>query len=142
MALESALVFVALVVGISDGDTLTVLHDQQQIKIRLAEIDAPEKAQPFGARSRQALADLCFQAKAEIKPEKRDRYGRTVARVSCHGTDASTAQLQAGMAWVYLKYSTDPALPPIEAEARAAQRGLWADPGPIPPWEWRRMPRH
>lgn len=142
MALESALVFVALVIGISDGDTLTVVHDQQQVKIRLAEIDAPEKAQPFGARSRQSLADLCFQAKAEIKPEKRDRYGRTVARVTCNGKDASTAQIAAGMAWVYTKYSTDPTLPTLEAEARTAQRGLWADPSPVPPWDWRRLPHH
>lgn len=133
---------VALVIGISDGDTLTVLHNQQQIKIRLAEIDAPEKAQPFGTKAKQSLAALCFQVQAEIKPEKRDRYGRTVARLSCNGHDASTAQVTAGMAWVYRKYSTDPALPPLEAQARAANRGLWADPAPIPPWEWRHMPHH
>lgn len=131
-----------LIVAISDGDTLTARCPEQTIKIRLAEIDAPEKAQPFGARSKQSLADLCFQTTASIQSEKRDRYGRTVARVSCSGQDASAHQLQAGMAWVYRKYSTDPTLLPIESDARAAQRGLWDDPNPIPPWEWRRMPRH
>lgn len=135
-------VVIAMVVSISDGDTLTVLHDRHQVKIRLAEIDAPEKRQPFGAKSRQSLADLCFNVQAEIRPVKRDRYGRTVARVSCNGNDVSATQLKAGMAWVYVKYSTDPTLLPLEAEARAAKRGLWADAAPIPPWDWRKMPHN
>lgn len=131
-----------LIVGISDGDTLTARCPDQTVKIRLAEIDAPEKKQPFGTKSRQALAALCFKQPAEILPQTRDKYGRTVARVSCNGRDASAAQLEAGLAWVYLKYSTDPALPPLEAAARADRAGLWADPNPTPPWDWRRMPHH
>jgi len=134
--------FVALVIAISDGDTLTVLHDQQQVKIRLAEIDAPEKKQPFGTRSRQALAELCFKEQATIRPTARDRYGRTVAKVECKGQDANAEQVRAGMAWVYRQYTPKGSpLYAIEAEAQGARRGLWADPAPVPPWEWRRAKR-
>lgn len=129
--------FIAYVIGVTDGDTLTVLHNNKPVKIRLAEIDAPEKKQPFGMRSKQSLSDLCFNARAEVKPSATDRYARTVARVSCAGKDASAAQLQAGMAWVYVKYSTDKSLLAIQEEARVAHRGLWSEPAPVPPWEWR-----
>lgn len=124
-----------LVVGISDGDTLTARCGQpdayKQVKVRLAEIDAPEKKQPFGERSRQNLASLCFQKEAEIRPTAKDRYGRTVARVSCAGQDANAAQVRDGMAWAYTKYLTDPGFARLH-------RGLWADKEPVAPWEWRR----
>lgn len=106
-----------LIVGISDGDTLTARCEAQTVKIRLAEIDAPEKAQPFGSRSKQSLSDLCFKAQAEVKPQSKDRYGRTVARVNCDGIDASLHQSSAGFAWAYTKYLTDPSLPPWQAIA-------------------------
>ena len=134
-------IIVALVVSISDGDTLTVLHNQQQIKVRLSEIDAPEKAQAFGARAKQSLSDLCFGKQAEIIPQSRDRYGRTVARVRCGGVDANTEQVRRGMAWVFDRYVTDRSLYAVQEDARNARRGLWADPAPIPPWEWRHMKR-
>lgn len=134
-------VIIAVVVGISDGDTLTVLHDQQPIKVRLAEIDAPEKAQAFGSRAKQSLSDMCFGKTAEVSTQTRDRYGRTVARVRCDGIDANAEQVRRGMAWVYTKYSRDPSFPPLEQEARAERRGLWADAYPVPPWEWRHMKR-
>lgn len=131
-----------LVVGISDGDTLTARCGQpgayEQVKVRLAEIDAPEKKQPFGERSRQSLADMCFQHQAEIRPTARDRYGRTVARVICDGQDANAEQVRAGMAWAYTKYLTDPRIARIERSAREERRGLWADPSPIEPWTWRK----
>lgn len=128
-----------LIVGISDGDTLTARCDTETVKIRLAEIDAPEKKQAFGNRSKQSLSDLCFKSQAEIRPEKRDRYGRTVARVSCNGIDVSQHQASKGMAWAYTKYLTDPSIKDAEAQARAAKRGLWADPHAVPPWDWRKM---
>jgi micrococcal nuclease len=81
---------------------------------------------------------LCHEKSAELRPQTRDRYGRTVARVSCGGRDASVAQLQAGMAWAFTKYLTDKSLPVVEASARAERRGLWADPAPVAPWEWRK----
>lgn len=128
------------VVGVTDGDTLTALcAGNQQVKIRLAEIDAPEKTQPFGERSKQSLSSLCFDREAEINPLTTDRYGRTVARVRCEGADANAEQLRRGMAWVYDKYVTDRSLYALQDEARGAKRGLWVDQNPIPPWEWRRQ---
>ncbi|MBN9125422.1 MAG: thermonuclease family protein [Nitrosospira sp.] len=134
--------FLATVIGISDGDTLTVLkEDKQQVKIRLAEIDAPEKRQPFGAKSKQSLSDLCFGKKAKIKPRVKDRYGRTVARVSCDGVDANAEQVNRGMAWVYRQYAKDHNLFVLQHEARRFKRGLWSESSPIPPWEWRKRLR-
>lgn len=126
------------VVAVVDGDTLTILDvDRQQHRIRLAEIDAPEKAQPFGQRSKRALAELCFGRDAVIEDKGRDRYGRTIGRVSCEGIDANAEQVRRGMAWVYDRYVTDQSLYAIQTEARTARRGLWADSAPVPPWEWR-----
>lgn len=137
-----------LIVGISDGDTLTARCDaaagqlEQTIRVRLAEIDAPEKAQPFGDRSRQHLAQLCFQQRAEVAPlpgsAGTDRYGRTVARVTCDGVDANADQVRAGMAWVFDRYARDLTLYDLQATARRSRVGLWADPHPVAPWEWRR----
>ena len=128
----------AQVIAITDGDTLKVLQGRQQIKVRLADIDAPEKRQPFGQRSRQSLSDLCFGKDARLDVRNKDRYGRTVARVYCDGIDANRAQVERGLAWVYTHYNTDPKLPAVEQAARAAGVGLWRDPKPVPPWEWRR----
>lgn len=133
--------FLAAVIGVADGDTMTVLHERVPLKIRIAEIDAPEKGQPFGARSKQALADLCFGREAEVTPQTTDRYGRTVARVQCDGQDVSESQVRAGMAWVFDRYATDRSLYAVQDEARAARRGLWADASPVPPWEFRRCGR-
>lgn len=129
---------ICLIVGVTDGDTLTARCDQQTVKIRLAEIDAPEKAQPFGARSKEHLSNLCFDVEAEVYPQTTDRYGRTVARVTCDGVDASAEQVRSGMAWVYDKYVRDKRLYAAQDDARAARRGLWSAEGAIAPWEWRR----
>lgn len=128
------------VISIADGDTLTLLtHERQQIKVRLAAIDAPEKAQSFGQRSRQSLANLCFQKHAKVKLVDIDRYGRTVGLVECEGTHANRTQVQTGMAWVYRKYAKGfTELFPLEQSARDGKQGLWAEPNPIPPWEWRK----
>ncbi len=125
------------VVGVADGDTITVLRDHEQIKVRLNEIDAPEKAQAFGNKSKQSLSELCFDKTATLDDKGKDRYGRTLARVTCDGIDANTEQVRRGMAWVYDKYVTDKSLYAIQDEAKAARRGLWADAEPMPPWEWR-----
>lgn len=130
---------VALVVGVTDGDTLTALSEQrEQIKIRIAEIDAPESRQPFGAASKRSLSDLCFKVRAEIRPQKTDRYGRTVARVKCRGEDASAHQVRTGMAWVFERYASDRRLFRLQDDAKAAGRGLWSERTPVPPWEWRK----
>ncbi len=139
LGMGEVVAFTGKVIGISDGDTLTVLVDKKPIKVRIAEIDAPESKQPFGARSKQALSDLCYRAIADVVEVARDRYGRTVARVNCGGRDVATEQVRNGMAWVYDRYSS-PSSPlyPLQEEARAARRGLWADKDPVPPWEWRK----
>jgi endonuclease YncB( thermonuclease family) len=134
------------VVGVADGDTLTARCEtgtaSTTLQVRLAEVDAPEKGQAFGASSRQHLAALCFQQRAHVRPIAAnggvDRYGRTVARVECNGMDANAEQVRAGMAWAFDRYVTDPALHRIQGEARATRRGLWIDAEAVPPWEWRK----
>jgi len=136
---SAAALLLGLVVAISDGDTLTLLDDQKrQVKIRLAEIDAPEKKQPFGTRSRQSLGELCHEKRAEVRVTDRDRYGRTVGRVSCAGVDANAEQVRRGMAWVYDQYAHDQNLFTLQREAQDKRRGLWADAHPVRPSDWRR----
>lgn len=136
-----------LIVGVVDGDTLTVRCDASEgavtIQVRLAEIDAPEKRQPFGELSRRHLAALCSGKPAVVRPKTRDRYGRTVARVECDHIDASVEQVRAGMAWAFTKYLTDMHISVDEHGARESRTGLWVEPAPLPPWEWRasRRPR-
>ena len=103
---------------------------------------APEKAQPYGQRSKQALSGLCYGREAIVAHTGRDRYGRTIGRVRCGGVDANAEQIKRGMAWVYDRYATDKRLYPMQAEAQADRRGLWADPAPVPPWEWRQNRRN
>ena len=127
------------VVGVIDGDTVDVLAPgNEKLRVRLAEIDAPEKRQAYGARSKQALADLCFGKDAQVETKGRDRYGRTIGRVRCAGVDANAEQVRQGLAWVYDRYVTDRSLYAVQDAARSDRRGLWADQEPIPPWEWRR----
>ena len=130
------------VVSIADGDTLTLLVERRQIKVRLADIDAPERRQAYGTRSRQSLAQLCHGKPAELNARERDRYGRTVGRVTCAGTDANAEQVARGMAWVFERYAArDSPLYGLQREARVDRRGLWADPHAVPPWEYRRERR-
>ncbi len=132
------------VVGVADGDTVTVLDDRKvQHKVRLAGIDAPEKGMPYGQRSKQYLSDLVFGKTVILEGDKIDRYGRTVAKILLNGRDVNLAQIAAGMAWHYKKYereqsSNDRMLYGAEElNARAARRGLWEDPQPVAPWDWR-----
>lgn len=138
VALPAYADFTGKVVAVSDGDTITVLRGSEQVKIRLAEIDAPEKAQAFGNSAKQSLSDLCFGKIASIVDQGKDRYKRTLGQVTCNGIDSNTEQVRRGMAWVYRKYTLkDSPLHTVESEAKAAERGLWADAEPVPPWEWR-----
>ncbi|MDP2100859.1 MAG: thermonuclease family protein [Methylotenera sp.] len=132
------------VVGVSDGDTLTILDaDNAQFKIRLAAIDAPEKAQAFGQRGKEKLSDICYGKHASVTVVDTDRYGRTVGEVVCDGTNANETMIKSGLAWVYRKYAKGYGhLYAFEEEAKAAKRGLWADPNPTAPWEWRKAKRN
>ncbi|MCP0913241.1 thermonuclease family protein [Legionella sp. 27cVA30] len=128
-----------LVIKIADGDTLTILTPKkEQVKIRLTEIDAPEKKQAFGNVSRQSLAKICFRKNAVINYEKVDRYKRILGRVYCNGVDANAEQIHRGMAWVYDKYVTNKSLYKLQLEAQQSKAGLWADQYAMPPWNFRK----
>lgn len=137
-----AAVLVCLVVGISDGDSLTVRcgpsgHAEQR-RVRIHAIDAPERHQPFSDASRSSLSQLCLHMRARIRQVDTDDYGRTIAQVECRGKDAAQHQVGAGMAWVYTRYApTHNDLIALQAQARAARSGLWAEPRATPPWAWR-----
>jgi len=127
------------VVAITDGDTLSVVDkDRKRHRIRLAEIDAPERKQAYGTKSRNSLVEICFQKPAVVETAEKDVYGRLVGKVSCAGVDANTEQVRRGMAWVNAR-STLPnsPLPEMEANARLRRLGLWAGEKPEPPWKWR-----
>jgi endonuclease YncB( thermonuclease family) len=133
------------VVGISDGDTLTLLTDRrQEVRIRLAEIDTPERGQPYSDRSRQSLSDLAFGKSVRVDVRDMDRYGRTVGRIYAGSQDINAEMVRLGAAWVYRAYSHDPNLLRLEQTARAERRGIWALPEAqrVPPWEWRAAERH
>jgi endonuclease YncB( thermonuclease family) len=141
--------FEAHVTAVVDGDTVRV-RDTQGLthRLRLAGIDAPEKAQPYSRQATQHLHRLLQNQNVVVEPEKTDRYGRTIAKVKLGQVDAGVAQLQAGLAWHYKAYEAEqsPAdrllYAQAEDEARSARRGLWQDPQPVPPWDFRRQRRN
>ncbi|WP_407293493.1 thermonuclease family protein [Stutzerimonas zhaodongensis] len=135
---------VCRVVGISDGDTFTCLTtDKQQVKVRMGEIDTPEKAQPYGTRARQALSDLIFGKDVTLNVQDRDRYGRTVARVTVGTVDVNAEMVRSGAAWVYRDYLKDRTLLDLEVTAKHFKRGLWSLPQSEQqaPWDWRKERR-
>jgi endonuclease YncB( thermonuclease family) len=130
--------FTGRVVKVIDGDTLTALVNKKQIRVRLDAIDAPERGQAFGKRSRQSLADICAGKSAKVKERGKDQYGRTIGRVTCAAVEANREQVWRGMAWVYVKYAPkDSPLHILEKDARLRRAGLWAERGPVAPWKWR-----
>jgi endonuclease YncB( thermonuclease family) len=136
------------VVGVADGDTITVLDSgQQQHKIRLSGIDAPEKAQPFGAKSKANLSALVFDRQVSLQCGKQDRYRREVCVVFIDGQDANLEQVKAGMAWWYRHYAKEQTpgdrtrYEEAESVAKGRRLGLWSDANPTPPWEFRHSKR-
>lgn len=130
--------FTGRVVKVSDGDTLTVLVDAKQVKVRLDSIDAPERSQPLGNRSQQSLAQLCAKTTARVVTKGLDRYGRTVGVILCDGVEANSEQVKRGMAWVFDRYAArNSPLYDLQREAQGTRRGLWADPQPMAPWAYR-----
>ena len=129
------------VIGITDGDTITVLIDRTPLTVRLHGIDAPEKKQPFGTRAKQTASALAFDQTVTVEITDTDRYGRTVGIIHLRdGRILSHELVEAGMAWWYRKYSPkDSVLASLEADAKQAKRGLWSDPNHVPPWEWRKQ---
>jgi endonuclease YncB( thermonuclease family) len=127
------------VVGVADGDTITVLDNgNQQHKIRLASIDAPERGQPFGNKAKRALSSLVAGKMVRVETTGKDRYDRTIGTVYIGNGNVNRTMVYKGFAWNFVKYSTDPKLAEFERQARSAKRGLWSgSETPVPPWEYR-----
>lgn len=136
------------VVSVSDGDTITVLDaNKVQHKIRLAGIDAPERTQAFGQRSRESLAELVANQAVIVETNKQDRYGRYVGKVLIDGQDVNVEQIRRGLAWFYRQYEQELSdsdrqrYDRAEIEARESRRGLWVDKRPVAPWDLRASKR-
>lgn len=127
-----------LVVAITDGDTIKVrCGEAPEEKVRLLQIDAPEKSQAFGTRAKEALSALIFGKSVELERGGQDRYGRTLARITLDNNDINFEMVREGYAWCYRKYLTEQGCLALEEGARSGRRGLWADAEPLPPWEFR-----
>ena len=142
--IETPLTFDGRVVGVADGDTITVLDSSnQEHRIRLQGIDAPEKGQAFGTRSKQNLSEAVFDKVVVIQWSKHDRYRRIIGKVLLGGNDVCLEQVRAGMAWHYKDYQAEQTpedqilYAAAEDAARSARIGLWIDPNPMPPWDFR-----
>lgn len=135
------------VVSVHDGDTVTVLANNEQHKVRLAGIDAPELDQPFGRVSRSHLSRLIAGKLVRVSWKKTDRFGRLVGVVELDDADVNLKQVEGGFAWHYKTYEKEQThvqrslYSEAEERAHAANIGLWTDPEPVPPWEWRRTKR-
>lgn len=134
--------FIGKVVGVSDGDTITILDsNRQQHKIRLYGVDCPESGQAFGQTAKMHTATLTAQKVAMVKSYDTDGYGRTVGVVTVNGVNVNQSLIEAGYAWQYRQYCKESFCRDWlqdESRAREAELGLWSDPEPVPPWDWRR----
>jgi endonuclease YncB( thermonuclease family) len=136
--------FAGQVVGVQDGDTLTVREEGgQALRIRLWGIDAPERGQAFSNVAKKHLSDLAFGKRVRVLARTQDRYGRTVAVIMLpDGRNVNEAMVKDGYAWWFRKYAPyDSTLEKLEREAKESGRGLWADPHAVPPWEFRHAGR-
>jgi micrococcal nuclease len=141
--LRKLTVFTGKVVGVKDGDTYEILYDGQAERVRLADIDCPEKSQAFGNNAKQYASDLCFGKTVTVTCDaKRDRYGRLIGTVVTNsGVNVNEALVKAGFAWHYKQYSKSEEIGDIETAARKSKVGLWADVNPTPPWDYRKAKR-
>lgn len=128
------------VMRVADGDTLSVsVPGSGLVRVRLAEIDAPERGQPYNQVSRRSLVEICLQQPARVEVAGQDKYGRALGRVFCDGVDANAEQVRRGLAWAFARYLTDPDIAAIEVQARAAGVGVWRDQDPVAPWDFRAL---
>ena len=158
LSFAQAETFQCIVVGVTDGDTITCLTDEKkQVKVRLYQIDAPESGQAYGQKAKQALSDMIYGQTVSVENKGLDRYNRTFGVIykynpictisgpcsnDFENIDVNLAMIQQGYAWHYLFTTKNPGYLWFEQEAKAARRGLWADDNPIPPWEWRKNTDH
>ncbi|CAM7184964.1 ParB [Citrobacter portucalensis] len=130
--------FQGKVIRVLDGDTIEVLQEKKPVRVRLLNIDAPEKKQAYGSWSTNQLKDLVAGQPVTVTYTQKDRYGRVLGRVvTTNGTEANRYMVQSGAAWVYERYNTDNSLPALQRVAQEQKHGLWAESHPVPPWEWR-----
>ena len=145
--------FSAQVIAVLDGDTVLIKRSNGLVKVRLAEIDAPEvshagmtgqppgpqEAQAFGETSKRSLSGMVLGKQVQVHSQAVDQYGRMVAHLGVDGLDVNAEQIRRGMAWEYSSFHSNKVLLALQDEARQAQRGLWAQGKPTPPWEWRKQ---
>ncbi|MBU1214575.1 MAG: thermonuclease family protein [Gammaproteobacteria bacterium] len=131
--------FDAYVIAVIDGDTVLVLRDKQKLKLRLADIDAPEKSQPFGRQSLEYLKSRVNKKVVQVESRATDQYGRTIATLMLDGVDLNREQVRQGLAWEYSFHHADKAFIALQLEAQQAKRGLWQQVSPQSPWEWRKQ---
>lgn len=130
------------VISVKDGDTIEMLINSKAVRIRLFGVDAPEKGQPFGEKSRQYTADLCFGKTVRMEKKDKDQYGRIVAEIYLpDGTSLNHRLVAAGFAWHYTQFSKNPDMARAQQKARTERKGLWAEPQPMAPWNWRKQHR-
>lgn len=131
--------FAAKVAVVLDGDTVMVQRKSGLVKIRLAEIDAPENAQTFGGTSKRSLSDMVLGKQVKVSSQAVDKYGRIVAHLGLNGLDVNAEQIRRGMAWEYSHFHGNKELVALQEEAKQVPLGLWALSDPMPPWEWRKL---
>lgn len=133
-------VFNASVIAVMDGDSVLVLRDNKKIKVRLANIDAPEMAQPYGKESRLALVKLILKKQVHISSRAVDTYGRLIAELTVSGINVNAEMVRSGMAWEYSHFHRDKNYLALQTEAQQARRGLWGESGqPVQPEQWRKL---
>ena len=139
VATANANTLIGTVVAVLDGDTVKVLDNQKiEYKIRLDQIDAPEKSQAFGQKSKQYLSSLIYGKTVVVNWKKTDRYGRILGVISYNKQNINLLMVQQGYAWAYIKYLQDNKYLEAQQLAQKQKKGLWVDPNTTPPWDWRR----
>ena len=129
------------VLSVADGDSFTLAKGPEEEEIRLFGIDSPERTQPFSNRARAFTRRMLLKGTIRLEPVERDRYGRTVAWVYLDTLCLNRLLVARGLAWHYTRYSDDALLDSLEHSARSRKIGLWSQPDPVPPWEYRKRKR-
>ena len=122
-----------------DGDTVNIHQLSSEYKLRLSDIDAPEKNQPVGKESRRALIKLCMNQPMNVQLLGTDQYNRQLGHLQCNQIDAGLYLVKNGWAWYSAKYSNDKEIMQAEKTARLNKLGLWKNKNPVPPWIWRKQ---
>jgi len=133
-----------MVVGVTDGDTIKVMRAHKEVKVRLYGIDCPERGQPFSRKAKEFTSDMVFGKIVEVHRMDTDRYGRTVALVAVDEQLLNEELVKAGYAWVYDFYCSESICESWKAfqqRAKFSKKGIWSEPNPVPPWEFRRKNR-